>query len=101
MERREYSLDELRNKAEAYCARAERCPLQVSHKLYEWGADSDTRETIVAQLEEQGYIDTARFCRAFVHDHHLINHWPKEKIAAKLYQLRLPGNDIADAMREL
>lgn len=98
MERREYSPDELRNKAEAYCARAERCPMQMRHKLYEWGADSSMQSLILEHLEAQGYIDTARYCRAFVHDHRAINRWPDEKIIAKLYQLGLPGADIRAAI---
>lgn len=101
MERREYSQDELRNKAESYCARAERCPLQIRHKLYEWGADSETQGAIMEHLEAHGYIDTVRFCRAFVHDHYLINKWPKEKIKAKLYQLGLPNGDISLALQDI
>lgn len=101
MEKREYSQDELRNKAENYCARAERCPLQVRHKLYEWGADAGAQQAILDHLEAEGYIDTARFCRAFVHDHYRINRWSKEKIAAKLYQLRLPNGDISSALQDI
>lgn len=97
----EYSLDELRAKAEHYCARAERCPLQVRQKLYQWGADSDTQRTILTHLEEQGYVNTERFCRAYVHDHYLLNHWPVEKIRAGLYQLRLPNDDICAALQQI
>jgi len=101
MERREYSPDELRAKAEHYCARAERCPLQVQQKLYLWGADSSTIDDIVAHLEAHHYLDTARFCRAYVHDHYFLNRWPVPKIRAGLYQLRLPSDDISEALRQL
>lgn len=75
MERPEYSPDELRQKAERYCARAERCPMQVRQKLYQWGVDSSLRDEIVAHLEAHHYLDTARFCRAYVHDHYFLNRW--------------------------
>lgn len=101
MERPEYSPDELRQKAERYCARAERCPMQVQQKLYLWGADSSLRDEIVAHLEAHHYLDTARFCRAYVHDHYFLNRWPVEKIRAGLYQLRLPNDDISEALRQL
>lgn len=97
----EYSQDELRAKAERYCARAERCPWQMRQKLYQWGADSDTQQQIMAHLEEHHYLDTARFCRAYVHDHYFINHWPVEKIRAGLYQLRLPSGDICEALQQI
>ncbi len=99
--RPEYSTDELRAKAEHYCARAERCPLQVRQKLYQWGADEEQRQSILAHLEEQNYIDTARFCRAYVHDHYRINRWPVEKIRAGLYQLRLSNDDICAALQQI
>ncbi|MBQ2541198.1 MAG: RecX family transcriptional regulator [Paludibacteraceae bacterium] len=101
MERKEYSTDELRAKAEHYCARAERCPLQVRQKLYQWGADGDTQREILAHLEEHDYLNTARFCRAYVHDHYLLNRWTVEKIRAGLYQLRLPNDDISAALQQI
>lgn len=35
---KEYTENELRNKAEVYCLAAERCPSEVEAKLQQWGA---------------------------------------------------------------
>ena len=34
---KEYTENELKTKAEAYCAKTERCPFEVEQKLTQWG----------------------------------------------------------------
>ena len=60
MANHEWSSDELKHKAEAYCATAERCSSEVSNKLQQWGATSDEIEQILTHLQSSGYIDEAR-----------------------------------------
>lgn len=36
-----YTESELKNKAEAYCVRTERCPEEVAQKLEQWGATEE------------------------------------------------------------
>ena len=39
---KEYTENELRNKAEVYCLAAERCPSEVEAKLQQWGASAES-----------------------------------------------------------
>lgn len=83
---------QLLQKAAAYCSLAEHCITEVQEKLAVWGATSPQSEDIIAYLQENGFIDEARYCRAFVSDKFRYNKWGKYKIK---YQLRMKG--LSDA----
>ena len=48
MVNREWSLEQLRAKAEAYCAAAEHCCYDMHLKLQQWGATAEQAEQIVS-----------------------------------------------------
>ncbi len=101
MAKREWSLDELQSKAEAYCAAAEHCLQEVRGKLYDWGATSDQIEDIVLYLQEACYVDEARYCRAYVHDKVMFQGWGRLKIIAHLHMKGLSSNYINAAVDEI
>ena len=81
---KEYTENELRNKAEVYCLAAERCPSEVEAKLQQWGASPETSAHILEHLQKERFVDTARFCRAFVRDKYRFNQWGRMKIIQAL-----------------
>ena len=101
MAKHEWSLDELRHKAEAYCASAEHCSYEVSNKLQQWGANTEAIASIIAHLKSQRYIDDERYCRAFAHDKLLYQGWGRLKIKAALYAKHLPSSNISEALENL
>lgn len=58
---KEYTEDELKYKAEAYCSTTEHCPAEVMAKLIQWGADGEMSERILAHLQKEHYVDSVRF----------------------------------------
>lgn len=86
------------NRAAALCARSEQAPGDIRDKLIKWGLAPSQASTILEQLIQQGFINEARFARAFVLDRFSFNGWGRIKIA---HQLRLKGiapDIIDDAM---
>lgn len=98
MVKHEWSLDELKHKAEAYCATAERCCSEVSNKLQQWDANADEIDSIIAHLTAQRYIDEARYCCAFAHDKIRYQGWGKVKIKAALSAKHIPTLLITQAL---
>ena len=98
MANHEWSLDELRHKAEAYCASAEHCSYEVSNKLQQWGANTEAIASIIAHLKSQRYIDDERYCRAFAHDKLLYQGWGRLKIQAALYAKHIATSYINQAL---
>lgn len=89
------------SKAEAYCARAERCAADVRRKLYEWGTPADFFDFIEQKLYENDFLNDARFCRAYVHDKVEYQKWGRLKILAGLRAMQLPESEIEEALENI
>ena len=98
---KEYSEEELKYKAEVYCSAAERCPSEVEKKLNQWGASADITESIMLHLFKERYLDTTRYCCAFVRDKYRFNQWGRMKISQALRMKQLPSGDIEIGLDEI
>lgn len=91
MEEKEFK--RLLSKAESYCARGEKSPLEVIRKLDSWSDGTISRkdtELIIARLTEEKYLDVGRYVSAFVSDKVKFNRYGPIKIR---YALREKGID--------
>ncbi len=98
---KEYTDEELKYKAEVYCSAAERCPSEVEKKLVQWGGAPDVVEKVMLHLFKERYLDTARYCRAFVRDKYRFNQWGRMKISQALRMKQLSAADIETGMEEI
>lgn len=83
------------------CAKSELCEADVRRKLAEWKQCGDAADRIVEQLRAGGFIDDARFCRAFVEDKWRFNRWGKIKIRMALQQKNLRGPEVEEALEDV
>ena len=98
MANHEWSLEQLRAKAEAYCAMAEHCCSEVRIKLQQWGATAEQTDEILAHLQRYRFVDEQRYCNAFVHDKLLYQGWGRMKLRAGLQAKHLPIRAIDFAL---
>ena len=101
MANHEWSLADLRGKAEFYCATAEHCYYEVRLKLQQWGATDEQIEHIVAHLQKEHFVDEQRYCNAFVHDKLLYQGWGRMKMRAQLQAKHLSIAAIEQALNEI
>ena len=101
MTNKEWSSDELKSKAERYCASAERCESEVRLKLLQWRGDAQTVDKIVDSLRVSGYVDDERYARAFVHDKVAFQGWGRVKIEYMLRAKKLPLPVIKSALKTI
>lgn len=88
----------LLDRAERYCATAEHCPTDVEQLLFRYGASSAQTREVIDILTEHGYLDVARYSRAFVHDKVAFQAWGRVKISIGLRAKHIPDSMIRDAM---
>ena len=98
---KEYTEKEILNKAEAYCSAVERCPSDVEAKLKGWGASPETVAAVMAHLFKDKYLDTIRFCSAYVRDKYRFNQWGRVKIAQSLRMKGLTSEEINAGMEDI
>jgi len=73
-----------KEKIRAWCAYQERSQHETRQKLYEYGLDSDTVESILAELVSENFLNEERFSLAFASGKFRIKHWGRNKIKAAL-----------------
>lgn len=101
MANHEWSLEQLRAKAEAYCAMAEHCCSEVRIKLQQWGATAEQTDEILVHLQRYRFVDEQRYCNAFVHDKLLYQGWGRMKLRAGLQAKHLPSRAIDFALENI
>lgn len=84
-----------------FCAYQERSTRDVEMKLREWKVSPAKIRTIVEGLEEEGFLDDARFVRAFIHGKIHINHWGRKKIVFELRGKGIQGSLIGAGLEEI
>ena len=89
------------SRAAALCSAREYCVSEIAEKLSWWGQSAEAQERILCRLQEEGYIDEARFCRAYALDKMRYNHWGRMKIGQSLRMLGVPDSYREQALREL
>ena len=89
------------SKAAALCSCGEHCEKQIREKLERWEVGEEDADRIISHLIDEKYIDSVRFCHAFVSDKLRYNHWGRFKLRMALRQLDLPETDIREALEEI
>ena len=83
------------------CARRECCRFDIEQKLRETPLSAADRELVLDALEDEKYIDAARYARAFVHDKLAYDRWGRLKMQQALRLKRIPQGDITEAFAEI
>lgn len=85
--------EEAYRKATTRCAAHECCRSEWRTKFKRQGLSNEQIEELLDRLEDEGYIDEARYARAFAHDKVLYGHCGRIKV---LWELRAKGIGDAD-----
>ena len=92
---REAMLNRMRN----LCARGERCSADIRRKLAD--LPPDEAEAVLDTLVREGYVDDARYARAFARDKSALQGWGSLKIKLALQRKGIGAAAIAAAIGEI
>lgn len=87
--------------ATARCAAAEQCTADWRRKFATYGLTREDAEALLDRLIDEGFIDDARYARAYVHDKVNYDHWGPLKVRAGLAAKSIPARDIDDALADI
>lgn len=96
-----YTVNEARQKLEAFCAYQERCHDEVMAKLRSMSMIPEAVEVIVMHLIEHNFLNEERFAIAFARGKHRIKHWGKIRITNELKMRNISQRNINTALEEI
>jgi len=96
-----FSLSDLKQKAERFCAYQERCHKEVVQKLYDLGAKSDEINEIIVHLIDTNFLNEERFARSFARGKHYIKKYGKVRITNELKFRNISNYNIKKALEEI
>ena len=85
----------------ALCSVSEHCESEIREKLQKAAMPAHDIQRVIDALYDDGYLDTARYCRAFSRDKLRFAHWGRIKIQQALRLKGLPDSDIRQALNDL
>ena len=68
-----------------YCAKAEHCTQDVVTKLKAWEVDEIEIDTILEKLQQENFLNDARYAKAYINDKWKLDGWGKKKIRHQLF----------------
>ena len=83
------------------CARSEQCPYDICRKLLLKGMAAADVESVIAELSDRGFLDSARYAGCFARDKVKFAAWGRLKIRAALAAKRIPSAQIAEALASI
>lgn len=96
-----WSKDEALTKMSMLCAESEKCKSDIADKLKRHGLSSEDIESILDYLENERFIDEARYSKFFAKDKYKFAKWGRKKIEYALKMKRIPVDYIKEALEEI
>ncbi|RPH29038.1 MAG: RecX family transcriptional regulator [Bacteroidales bacterium] len=88
-------------RAQALCARHEKCSHDIRLKLQQWQLSTSDIEKIVKQLTIDNFISDERYAKIYVRDKSRFNKWGSIKIAQALRAKHIPEAIIRESLKEI
>lgn len=101
MDFQKFSLSELKQKAERYCAYQERSHKEVVQKLYDLRATKEEIDEVVVHLIEHDFLNEERFARSFARGKHSIKKYGRIRIINELKFRNISAYNIKKALEEI
>lgn len=101
MRKKPMSIEDALARMEIKCAAAEHCSWEIRTSLMRKGLSPGDISTIIDSLQSRGFVDDARFARAFVRDKYRFSAWGRYKITAALRAKQIDRALIDDALGEI
>ena len=95
------SFDDVFHRLSARCSTTELCLSDIQKKLDATELTDEEKERIIRRLLDEGYVDEARYARAFVRDKFRFSGWGRVKIAQGLCAKQISSADIQEALKEI
>ena len=99
--KRVYKISEAKERIKDFCSLQDKCQWDVRKKLSQWGLLENTKDLIMTELIENGFIDEERFSKSFCRGKFRIKKWGRLKIANELKGKNISGVCITIGLQQI
>ena len=97
----DFSVEQVIQKIEHYCAYQDRCHEEVTQKLRSLKMNSEEIDRIIAHLIHDNFLNEERFAKSFARGKHRIKFWGKIRIVNELKFRHISTFNINAALKEI
>lgn len=96
-----FTFEEIKKKAEYYCAYQERCHAEIHQKIKEMTTSPTVVDEVIVHLIENNFLNEERFACSFARGKHRIKHWGRIRIVRELKSRNISKYNIDKALKEI
>ncbi len=101
IEKKYFSIEEIKRKLERYCVYQDRCHKEIETKLREFVLIEEGRNQIILHLLEHNFVNEERFSKSFARGKFSIKKWGKQRIVRELKLRDITAYNIKTALKEI
>ena len=97
----EYSIEQIIQKLENFCAYRERCEAEIKQKMYTLKVSVSEYEMCLHHLKENNFYNDERFANSFAYGKNAIKKWGRKKIAMELQSKNIDTDKINQSLLQI
>lgn len=101
MEKKYFSIEEIKRKLERYCVYQDRCHKEIEAKLKEFTLIEEAKNQIILHLLEHDFLNEERFSKSFARGKFTIKKWGRQRIVRELKLREISAYNIKSALKEI
>ena len=101
MDKKVFTVDEIKRKLEQFCVYQDRCHKEVEQKIKEYNLIPEARELILLSLMQDNFLNEERFSKSFARGKFRIKKWGKQRIVRELKFRNISAYNIKTALKEI
>jgi regulatory protein len=101
MDKKVFTVDEIKKKLEHYCVYQDRCHKEIESKIKEYSLIPEAREVILLSLMKDNFLNEERFSKSFARGKFRIKKWGKQRIVRELKFRNISAYNIKTALKEI
>ncbi|CAM1359759.1 recombinase RecX [Tenacibaculum soleae] len=101
MNKKVFTVDEVKRKLEQYCVYQDRCHKEIEQKIKDYNLIPEARELILLSLLQDNFLNEERFSKSFARGKFRIKKWGKQRIVRELKFRNISKYNITIALKEI
>ena len=101
MNKKVFTVDEVKRKLEQYCVYQDRCHKEIEQKIKDYNLIPEARELILLSLLQDNFLNEERFSKSFARGKFRIKKWGKQRIVRELKFRNISKYNITIGLKEI